>query len=88
MEVLSGHRTTLTYNLYVSEHVGGVMQKVPNADPSMYSLYQELKSMLQNPDFMKEDKTQDLLKSLLYSLGHLQQLTDALRWKAWFILCT
>ncbi|MCJ1237127.1 hypothetical protein MMC14_005111 [Varicellaria rhodocarpa] len=54
MEVVNGHRVTLTYNLYVSEQVGGIMQKFPNASPFMYSKYQELKSLLQGPAFMVE----------------------------------
>lgn len=32
LEVQSGHRVTLTYNLYVSEQVGGIFQLYPTAE--------------------------------------------------------
>lgn len=54
LEVKSGHRITLTYNLYVSEHIGGVLQRFPTADPSLYPLFEGVKQMLDNPAFMTE----------------------------------
>lgn len=54
LQVDSGHRITLTYNLYVSEHIGGVLQRYPTVDPSMYPLYEGAKQMLEQPGFMTE----------------------------------
>jgi hypothetical protein len=54
LPVISGHRITLTYQLYVSEHVGGVLHHhFPTADPTLYPLYQSVKAMLESPAFMK-----------------------------------
>ena len=54
LEVASGHRLTLTYNLYISEQMGGVVQKFPSANPTMYSVYEKLKSLLQDPNFLRQ----------------------------------
>ncbi|TVY39200.1 hypothetical protein LSUB1_G003079 [Lachnellula subtilissima] len=55
LPVTSGHRITLTYQLYVSEHLGGVVNPTfPTADPKLYPLYQSLKEMLESPAFMKK----------------------------------
>ena len=48
----AGHRVTLTYNLYVSEHVGGILQQNPTADPALYPLFEKVKKMLEQPGFM------------------------------------
>jgi hypothetical protein len=54
LPVTSGHRVTLTYQLYVSEHVGGVVHhRFPTADPTLYPLYDSVKAMLDSPAFMK-----------------------------------
>ena len=47
LEVKTGHRVALTYNLYVSETVGGILQYFPTADPSLYQLFEGTKRMLQ-----------------------------------------
>lgn len=54
LEVKSGHRVTLTYNLYVSEHIGSVLHRCPTVDPKLYPLYEVAKQMLEQPAFMKE----------------------------------
>lgn len=54
LEVKSGHRITLTYNLYISEHVGGILQRHPTVDPTLYPLYKGAKQMLEQPGFMQE----------------------------------
>lgn len=56
-EVKTDHRITLSYNLYVSESVGGVLQRFPTADPSLYPLFGGAKQMLENPAFMSEGGT-------------------------------
>jgi hypothetical protein len=47
LPVTSGHRITLTYKLYVSEHLGGIFHpQFPTADPKLYPLFQSISSML------------------------------------------
>jgi len=54
LPVTSGHRVTLTYQLYVFEHLSGLMHpKFPTTDPKLYPLYQSIKEMLSSPIFMK-----------------------------------
>lgn len=54
LPVTSGHRLTLTYQLYVSEQLGGVVHpQFPTADPKLYPLYSSVREMLESPAFMK-----------------------------------
>ena len=54
LPVTSGHRITLTYELYVPDHVGGVVHhRFPIVDPTLYPLYQSVKALLKYPAFMK-----------------------------------
>ncbi|KUJ14348.1 uncharacterized protein LY89DRAFT_784308 [Mollisia scopiformis] len=53
-EVKSGHRITLTYNLYITEQVGGVLRRNPTIDPSLFPLYEGAKQMLSQPNFMNK----------------------------------
>jgi len=54
LEVKSGHRVTLTYNLFVSEQIGGVLQAFPTVDPTSFPLFDKSKRMLGEPCFMPE----------------------------------
>jgi hypothetical protein len=54
LEVKSGHRITLTYNLYISKRVGHTIEHFPRVDPAQFPLYSIAKDMLKQPDFMKE----------------------------------
>ena len=38
LEVKSGHRITLSYNLYVHERLGGIMRQNPSVDSDHYAL--------------------------------------------------
>jgi hypothetical protein len=54
LPVTSGHRVTLTYQLYVSEHLSGLVHpQFPTADPKLNLLHQSIKEMLSSPTFMK-----------------------------------
>ena len=53
MEVTSGHRITLTYNLYYSE-VGNLAQ--PVADPKQLALYSMVREMYETPGFMSKGR--------------------------------
>ncbi|MCJ1419100.1 hypothetical protein MMC32_005452 [Xylographa parallela] len=53
-EVISGYRVTLTYNLYIYEDLGNVVQSTPSADPTRYPLYKKMSELLNNGDFMPE----------------------------------
>ncbi|KAG4441070.1 hypothetical protein IFR05_003424 [Cadophora sp. M221] len=57
LPVTTGHRVTLTYNLYVSEQTGGILQRYPTADPSLYPLFEGAKKMLEMPGFMSKGGT-------------------------------
>ncbi|EEP81894.1 predicted protein [Uncinocarpus reesii 1704] len=52
--VTKGYRMTLTYNLYVTEPVGGCLLPNPLVEPRSFPVYGEMKSLLQNPEFMNE----------------------------------
>lgn len=52
LPVTSGHRITLTYNLYMTQQIGAVLQTYPTADPSLSPLYNGAKEMLAQPNFM------------------------------------
>jgi len=53
--VTTGHRVTLTYNLYVSpSHVGSLFTRFPTVDPSLYPLFSGAREMLSQPGFMAE----------------------------------
>ena len=52
----TGHRIIITYNLYVTEHIGGVIQRFPTADAALSPLYEGAKQILEQPGFMKNGK--------------------------------
>ncbi|MCJ1285541.1 hypothetical protein MMC26_004882 [Xylographa opegraphella] len=51
-EVTSGYRVTLTYNLYIHEHLGSVVQSFASADPTKYPLYNKINELLLNEDWL------------------------------------
>ncbi|KAK8133393.1 hypothetical protein PG984_005405 [Apiospora sp. TS-2023a] len=53
LPVTAGHRVTLTYQLYVSEHVGGLMQP-QMLDSTTEHLYRSVKDLLASRTFMKD----------------------------------
>lgn len=56
LPVLDGHQMILTYDLYVTEGVGGVLMQYPTADPKLLPLYEGLKPILDQGSFMKDGK--------------------------------
>ncbi|OJJ67117.1 hypothetical protein ASPBRDRAFT_78662 [Aspergillus brasiliensis CBS 101740] len=53
--VSSGHRITLTYNLYVREMPGAILAPIrPVLDPQTLPLYGLIKSLLTTPGFLKD----------------------------------
>lgn len=52
--VTEGERITLTYNLYVTEPVGGSVLPSLIVDPKSLSLHSFLKEIVVEPGFMKE----------------------------------
>lgn len=73
----TGNRITLTYNLYISEHVGGVLQQFPTADPELYPLFEGAKQMLEGPGFMKKGMLHFLRTSIIpRGLGNLAIVTE------------
>lgn len=53
-EVKSGHRITLTYNLYVRERLGVIMRDHASSSLSSYVLYHRVKEALASPDYLEK----------------------------------
>ena len=54
LPVTAGHRIALTYQLYVSECIGGLVQpQLQMPDSKFYPMYRCIKDMLASPTFMK-----------------------------------
>ncbi len=56
MEVKSGHRLTLTYNLYIRENPGGALERTLTMTPEQLPLYGMVRDLLEQPGFIKEGK--------------------------------
>lgn len=57
LEVTSGHRITLTYNLYALRRSGMLSEAYPNTlDMKKVPLYQSVKDIVENKDFMPDGK--------------------------------
>jgi len=56
LEVISGHRVTLTYNLFVSRGTGLLAGRCPAMDPKQLPLYNAFKEVLEHPEFMTQGK--------------------------------
>lgn len=52
LEVKSGHRVTLTYNLYVRERVGGIIRHKQSVNSDVCGLSYKVKNLLRDPAFM------------------------------------
>ncbi|KAH7360852.1 hypothetical protein BKA65DRAFT_547562 [Rhexocercosporidium sp. MPI-PUGE-AT-0058] len=76
LPVTAGHRVTLTYNLYVSEQVGSILQRSPTADPWLYPLFEGAKKMLEIPGFMSKGGTLGFYCAHQYA--HTRKATDQL----------
>lgn len=70
LEVHSGHRITLTYNLYVSRGSGNLAGHCPWMDPKQLPLYDTIKSMLQVPSFMTKGGLLGIWCSHAYAHSH------------------
>jgi hypothetical protein len=55
-EVQSGHRVTLTYNLYVHERLGAVLRRHPTTRAESYPLFLKVKELLADPGFLNRGK--------------------------------
>ncbi|KAI9873288.1 MAG: hypothetical protein M1830_000577 [Pleopsidium flavum] len=53
LEVKSGHRLTLTYNLYLRENLHGTLGRTLTMSPEQLPLYGMAKDLLKQPGFMK-----------------------------------
>jgi hypothetical protein len=81
IQVTKGHRITLTYNLYVSEHRGAVLTKFSIVNPSLYPLYDKVKAILSQPGFMKEGQFSQ-------SVPHQYIFLNLVRWNFGILLCS
>ncbi len=54
LEVKSGHRLTLTYNLYLRENLKGAIGRTLHLDPEQLPLYGLTSDLLDQPGFMRE----------------------------------
>ncbi|KAI9707895.1 MAG: hypothetical protein M1820_004501 [Bogoriella megaspora] len=69
-EVTSGHRITLTYNLFVSRGLGMLTGHALSLNPQSLPLYQLAGSMLRNPGFMREGGVLGIHLSHFYPHTH------------------
>jgi hypothetical protein len=53
LDVTAGHRFCLIYDLYISEHVGGIFNSLPKLEPRQLPLYDVARSMFEQPSFLK-----------------------------------
>jgi hypothetical protein len=53
-EVTSGHRVTLTYNLYLTRGAGHLAGASPTLDSTQLPLYEGLRTALENPGFWRD----------------------------------
>lgn len=56
-EVTSGHRVTLTYNLYLTRGLGHLAGVSSALDSTQLPLYQSLEGALENPGFFRRGKS-------------------------------
>lgn len=52
-EVTSGHRVTLTYNLFITRGAGHLAGAAPVLDSAQLPLYESLKGALDSPGFLR-----------------------------------
>lgn len=57
MPVTSGHRITLTYNLYLRDRLGGVVGQPSAIEVNQYPFYDVMMEALKSPNFMPEGCT-------------------------------
>ena len=61
LEVTSGHRVTLTYNLYMADFprrvIEGIVPPLSPLNPQSFPVYETIKAFLENPEFLKEGKS-------------------------------
>ena len=55
-KVTSGHRVTLTYNLYAVHGSGHIANRSKSLDAAQAPLYKQLQTLLDNKDFMPKGK--------------------------------
>lgn len=60
LEVTSGHRVTLTYNLYAVRGNGSLAGYCPALDTTYIPLYHTIDSMLQKEGFMEQGQSRQL----------------------------
>ncbi|KAF5871910.1 uncharacterized protein Bfra_008936 [Botrytis fragariae] len=80
-EVTSGHRVTLTYNLYISQQIGIPLQKNLVVDSPLSPLYEVARNVLDQPDFMRRVIVDVLLGGVIgfycnHLYAHTQEDTD------------
>jgi hypothetical protein len=44
----------LTYNLYTTEAIGGILQRYPIADPRLYPLFKVIRNLLDEDEFLRD----------------------------------
>jgi hypothetical protein len=72
LEVTSGHRITLTYNLYTTRAAGLLAGQESALDPKKLPLYASLGTALQCPDFLPGGKMLSILAGPLYKSNAAQ----------------
>ncbi|OAL43424.1 hypothetical protein IQ07DRAFT_579984 [Pyrenochaeta sp. DS3sAY3a] len=76
LEVTSGHRLTLTYNLYSIRGLGHLAGETAVLDASSLPLYQPLRQALESPGFLRQGRI--LAIWLTHSYPHTSTMVDLL----------
>ncbi|KAF2499038.1 hypothetical protein BU16DRAFT_503041 [Lophium mytilinum] len=74
LEVKSGHRITLTYNLYITSGSGDLAGRCPSLDPTALPLYEAILSMLELPAFMTKGGFLGIYCSHAYAHTHEESI--------------
>lgn len=77
LQVTSGHRITLTYNLYVAHGSGALAGKALSFDPKQLPLCGIVEEMLRQPAFLSKGQ---------FTFDNFGLLLNMRRWPAWHLL--
>lgn len=71
LEVTSGHRITLTYNLYMRRGMGELTGHSKTLNAQHLPAYKEVESALASPEFMAEGKSRRLFPKVVLMLAQV-----------------
>ncbi|GJJ05953.1 hypothetical protein Clacol_000140 [Clathrus columnatus] len=78
LPVLSGTRVTIAYDIFMFESNTGFMFPKPNIEASTYPISNQIKSALQNPDFLPQGATLAIALSHAYPMPKNEMSTQGI----------